>query len=232
MRCDQARQLFDAYLDGELSPALETELGAHRVRCPECRQALALLEVTGHVIESDREPVKIRAGFADRLLACMAPVKPHWSRSHRLRSGLYVTGPLAAAAVIALTFLGVFDGRGAKVAGKKEISPLAAPVEPSASYDESIVSRTVLNPGDGAEQALEEWAVRTRENLNAKLESGQSLQEYFDLTVLQWLDILNSRKETSGTESHFPGSDNLLQPEVPETGKEAGSAGKVDVEDL
>ena len=34
--CQNARQLFDRYLDGELTSSLHTELHAHRLNCSEC----------------------------------------------------------------------------------------------------------------------------------------------------------------------------------------------------
>ncbi|RME38576.1 MAG: anti-sigma factor, partial [Planctomycetota bacterium] len=54
MRCEDARQLFDAYLDGELSASLRTELKAHCVHCPACRHELAVMELACHLVASDR----------------------------------------------------------------------------------------------------------------------------------------------------------------------------------
>ena len=216
MRCEQARQLFDAYLDGELPPALATELGAHRVRCPECRRALALLEVSGHIVASDRDPITIREGFGDRLLACMETPAVRWTR--RVRRAMYVAGPLAAAAVIGLAFIGVFDRHDSKVAGEKV--EVDAPPEVIES-EQRGVGEAVRQPGAEAtsvdERALEEWTEQMRENVRAKIESGESLHDYFDLTVLQMLDILDSRKDGSAGEEHFPGADIRPQPAPDET---------------
>lgn len=211
MRCEQARQLFDAYLDGELSPALKTELGAHRVRCAQCRRALALLEVSGHVIQSDVDPVEVCEGFSDRLLACVETSQQRWT--HRTRRALYLAGPLAAAAVITLAFLGVFDGREPMVAGEKVEVPAAA--QPDPSIQPLVVEAEVDADADATlagEPPLEDWLARTRDNMSSKLESGQSLQRYMDLTILQWIDILNSATHTSAGESHLPGSDDRTQP--------------------
>ena len=121
MHCEQARQFFDAYLDGELSAQLATELGAHRVRCSDCRRTLALLEVSGHIVRSDEEPVALREDFSDRLLACMqATGHGVWSR---LRLKVYAAGLLAAAAIVVLAFVGMFDGGEPMVAGQKERAP-------------------------------------------------------------------------------------------------------------
>ena len=72
MNCEQARNLFDAYLDGELSQTLQAELGAHRVACDTCRHELALLEVAGDVMSADLDSGdKLGTAFSDRLLECV-----------------------------------------------------------------------------------------------------------------------------------------------------------------
>jgi hypothetical protein len=103
MHCEQARNLFDAYLNGELSPALETELAAHRLQCPDCRHELAMLEVVGHVVAADGDDEHtLDDAFTDRLMACLderriVPARPHW------RPLALWGGGLAAAAAIAIT---------------------------------------------------------------------------------------------------------------------------------
>jgi len=221
MRCEQARQLFDAYLDGELSGSLATELGAHRVKCPDCRRALALMEVSGHVIASDREPVALHGDFADRLLACTDSKSVRFR--DRLRRGLYIAGPLAAAAVVALAFLGAFD-RPAKFAGEKveTARPLAVPSPQEQSPEAG-------NRGASAnEDLLEEWFKETQDNWAAKRQSGESLQRQFELTISQMLDILRQAKDASPGADHFPGADG----EVPDSPPEPAPTDDEDVEDL
>ena len=104
MDCNQAKQLFDAFLAGELSVPLATELGAHRVSCADCRRALALLEITGHILATDEDPVRLKSNFTDRLLACVD--KPIGRFNRLMRRTIYIGGPMAAAAVVALAFLG------------------------------------------------------------------------------------------------------------------------------
>ena len=192
MHCEQARQLFDAYLDGELSPSLATELGAHRLRCADCRQALALLEVSGHILRSDRDPVQPSDDFTDRLLACVDSA-PSWRR--KVLNSIYIGGPLAAAAVIALAFVGVFDGkRPSQVAGVKQVATPSAvqstqpgkPIPPAAFVPVPTV--------DPAEQALGEYIDLTQQRMKDK---GDSVQRVLDLTVLQMLDILEEAKDRS-----------------------------------
>lgn len=203
MNCEHAQQLFDAYLDGELSTSLATELGAHRLRCSECRRALALLEVTGHVLASDVDIVELKEGFEDRLLACVGR-RTSWRQ--RFRKTLYVAGPLAAAAVIALAFLGAFDRNAGRWAGKKVQATDA--VELNRLWQE-------LDEDDGGESGqevdprateLDRWGKKMQENLKS----------FQDLTIYQWLDVLETAKDTSGVEDHYPGADPLGEPEPQE----------------
>ena len=206
MRCEQTRQLFDAYHDGELPPALATEFGAHLVQCSECRRAFALLEVSGHIIASSQDPVQLRGDFTDRLLACMDTGRTRWAL--RLRRAAYVAGPLAAAAVIALAFLGVFSRHETMVAGVKDVvdSPMMVEQDPSETTDDRPDGAT-REAQTANERALEEWLERTRQNVDAKKASGESLQRAFDMTILQLLDILDSAKEATPGKAHFPGAD-------------------------
>ncbi len=123
MRCEQASELFHPYLDGDLAPSLATELAAHCLQCPDCRQALALIEVTGHLIATDDEPVALDEGFTDRLMACLD--RPSSSRIVRFRRYVNIGAPIAAAAAIVLMLLGVFDQK-TMVAGSKEFAPSKA----------------------------------------------------------------------------------------------------------
>lgn len=127
MRCQQARQLFDAYLDGELSPSQVTELSAHRVKCASCRRELALMEVAGRVLSLSNEPARLSGDFTDRLLACVDDQSQR--PLLRFRKYLYVAGPLAAAAVVAFAVFGGFDRTvKSRVAGVKVERVQPAPV--------------------------------------------------------------------------------------------------------
>lgn len=217
MRCEQARQLFDAYLDGELSPTLATELGAHRVQCSECRRALALLEVSGHIIASDREPVRVGGEFSDRLLACMELRPGRWTL--RTRRMLYIGGPLAAAAVVALAFLGVFDRRSELVLGIQE-QGIAKPVDSSnpLENEDFFGQQPVSSTDDQAERALDEWIQQARENMASKRQSVESLHEMLelDLTILQRLDMLDQANEASTNDERLPTADLPSQSPPPE----------------
>jgi hypothetical protein len=204
MDCEQARQLFDAYLDRELPSRLATELGAHMVRCSECRRALALMQVAGHIIACDDDSASLDEGFSHRLLACMDTPKARWT--HRLRRVLYIGGPIAAAALIALAFLGVFDRGATRVAGEKESFGGGGVVAgtPPAVSDSAIEWPIAGEEEDPREEdPFAHWVDWMRQNIDKKRQSGEVLQE---LTIRQWLDILEEFEEASLDADHFPGA--------------------------
>lgn len=227
MDCRQARQLFDAYLDGELSPTLATELGAHRVHCAACRRELALLEVTGHIIASDRDEVLVEDDFTDRLLACMPAPRRHWLWQARRR--LYVAVPLAAAAVVALGFFGVFRGSssdvriaGMKVEADRELVDLL--VEPP----KAVAEPAAPNPDAAQVRELDEMFRRMRESLSAKKQAGESVQHFFDLSILQLLSIVDSVEPTSEDQAEG----NTDEDAVPENAYDDVPADDGEIEDL
>ena len=185
MRCEQARQLFDAYLDGQLSPSQGTELGAHRLQCAECRRALALLEVSGHILASDRDPVAVQDDFSDRLLACMDVRRARWIR--RIPRILYVAGPMAAAAVVALAFFGVFDSNrgGEDPDAWQDLDDMLK--ELGVAPDSSIAGDGEPSPGP--------WLTGVEGNVSAIQESGRVLRQLPE-TILQPLEQLRKAKDT------------------------------------
>lgn len=193
MRCADAEALFDAFLDGELSPALATELGAHRLRCPACRRKLALLEVAGQIIASDRESSRLPQDFEDRLLACVE--QPKLARSIWQYRTIRIGGPVAAAAVLALAAVGLLSGRDrGRVAGVVEQAPpVIADVDLSLLDEFAPAAAEQAQaelPPDGVTRALENWLERTQEDIGA-------VQGVFDLTIYQTLDILEEARRQS-----------------------------------
>jgi len=198
MHCEQAQQLFDAYLNGELPSSLVTELGAHRLSCANCRRELALLEVTGHIITSSQDDETLSGGFTQRLLSCMD--EPGLGVWRRWRRRLYVAGPLAAAAVVVLAFLGVFDRNDGQVAGRLEQNPAFVRIlngtnQPGDQSPSSSDSADFSQPPSN--RVLGEWMNRTQAEFDAKRKSGKSLQSAFDMTILQLLDIIEQSKQAT-----------------------------------
>ncbi|MEK6674519.1 MAG: zf-HC2 domain-containing protein [Planctomycetota bacterium] len=209
MYCEQARQLFDAYLDGELSPSQVTELSAHRARCADCRRSLALMEVAGHLLTADREAVQTSFDFTDRLLACVEV--PRVSRMRRFVRGLYIGGPLAAAAVVALAFLGVFDspGRRGRVLGQKEYRTpdlTSARRAPQTSKERDATTGQPEESSPKMEQVME----RVRQNMTTF--------EELNLTTLQWLEYLRDVRHMQGEQ---PGPASTGSPKEPKQDDDA-----------
>lgn len=191
MDCTQARQLFDAYLDGELTGSLKTELGAHRLRCADCRRELALLEVSGHIITSDRASESLSDGFTDRLLACMPQRRTNWYV--RYRRALYVATPLAAAALIAIAFSGTWwnPANENHVAGQI-VEANQDLLDKWADEDAGAVTgANNVSPADARAAELDKLFGQMKENIEIKKEAGESVQRFFNLSVIQLLDIVN-----------------------------------------
>lgn len=184
MTCIEARQLFDAYLDGELAPTLATELAAHRLMCADCRRTLALMEVSGHIIASDRREPAMANDFTDRLLACM---ETQGGGARRWTRWLCVGGPLAAAALVGIVMIGAFRGEPTKVAGWKETAPAA-----TLSLDEVVRGDEPTNAAapDPREAQLDAYLKQLRERVATKQQAGESVQAIFDLSIIQLMSIV------------------------------------------
>lgn len=185
MDCEQARNLFDAYLDGELSSALATELGAHRLQCPSCRQELALMEVAGHVVGAGTDEPALADGFTDRLLACIEPtVTAPRKRRHRI---IRIGGGLAAAACLTL-FVVYLTRPGEQVAGRSETPDgteltigAGEPPFPESPGPELEDARATL-------QQIEDTFRDTQQSSDSLLRFGQmTLLEMFDTLRLEAL---------------------------------------------
>lgn len=113
MNCREAKQLFDTYLDGDLSGPLVDELGAHRIECSHCRRSLDLLEVAGQVMATDADAPDVADDFTARVLLAAEELPPR--RSIAFRRLVYVGGSLAAAACVLL--VATLWMRGDSVAG-------------------------------------------------------------------------------------------------------------------
>jgi hypothetical protein len=131
--------------------------------------------------------------FTDRLLRCVEESRPTWAV--RLRRGVYVGGPLAAAAVIVLAFCGVFDrSRETKVAGVQAVNPGVVPaVGPSALA------------GARANLAFEDWLRQTGENIETGRRTGESLQQVLDGTLSDILELLENNADPDADLREHPG---------------------------
>lgn len=201
MRCEQAQELFDGYLDGDLSPTLTRELGAHQLSCPKCRQAIALIEVTGHILASNTEDEELDEGFTNRLLSCLERSRAGWPA--RFRLWFYVGGPLAAAAVVAFGFLGVFSRSDSQVAGRRAFAPtplfVAENPDAGGRSDETIV--------DSGETPLDRWIRDGMESAAGKDPDVDEQPRPIELTILQLFDVINEAMESEAVPEGSPGAE-------------------------
>jgi hypothetical protein len=99
MNCLDMEQLFDAYLDHQMSSSLRLEFDAHRLRCPVCQQKLAMLEACEQAIVGDRRQPELPPDFTQSVMARLASRRASGVR--RPRRGLWIAAAaLQAAAVI------------------------------------------------------------------------------------------------------------------------------------
>ncbi|RLB56728.1 MAG: hypothetical protein DRI34_08700 [Deltaproteobacteria bacterium] len=108
---------LDLYLDGELSPSRRARLEAHLEQCPQCRQSLEILGLTGSLlreaVEEETAAVDF-GGFDERVLQAARAERPlPRQRALALRLGnLLAARPLAwaAAAAVALVLALLLPG--------------------------------------------------------------------------------------------------------------------------
>lgn len=102
LTCRNVKQLHDAHVDGELGPAMNAEVHAHLLQCPECQRQVELLRACGDVIAQDESEPSLGADFASRILASLpSGLETRRARRHR-RIRMFAGASLPAAAAIAL----------------------------------------------------------------------------------------------------------------------------------
>lgn len=133
MNCTECEQLFDAYLDGQLSGSLRLEFDAHRLRCQRCQQTLAMLETVGFVLRNDEETPPLRDEFADhvmRRIHVRERIRPRVIRFPLRRVAIVAATMVQAAAVL---MIALFLAR----PPANPATPVTAPPVELATSDES-----------------------------------------------------------------------------------------------
>lgn len=102
MNCTECKQLFDAYLDGNLAGSLRLEFDAHRLRCRHCQQSLAMLEAVGDVLSSDPDVPPLSTDFSDRVIDGIRTPAPRTLRFPRRRVTIVAAALIQAAAVVSI----------------------------------------------------------------------------------------------------------------------------------
>jgi len=152
------------------------------------------------VLKADDEPVALDVAFTDRLMACMDAPRLRWPAPMRWMT--YVGAPLAAAAVVAMAFLGFFDG-----GGSGHVAGVTTSIE-SVLGEPPVPPVLIEAPSDRVEfkrtHPLDEWFSEVQSDTAAKRRDGQEIQDTLDLTILQLLDILEDAKK-DGASGRSPG---------------------------
>lgn len=162
--CQQARHLFDAFLDDELSPAMRTELHTHRLSCPDCSRELAVLEACADVVRTDlREPV-LHEDFTDRMMVAFAGRRAVPTYRWR-RIAVFAGSPLAAAAVLVFAFTAGFHN---PVPQQHRFKAVAEAVPEPIRTDMLIRANRTLTPAEQSEIARMEQ-LQTKDVLAAWL---------------------------------------------------------------
>ena len=133
MTCAEARALFSALVDDELSPAERAAVDAHLGGCAECRRELARFSSTVSMVRAlpaERAPV----GFVDRVVDTAHPVPWPQRLARRLFVPLRVKVPVQVAAVllVATTAVWVFQRTPELQQAARQEAPAAPTATPPA----------------------------------------------------------------------------------------------------
>ena len=182
MICSECEQLFDAYLDGQLAGSLRLEFDAHRLRCRQCQQELALLEAVGHAISSDSLTPELSAGFTDGVMQQLTQPAPQIVRWPWPRVAV-VVGALAQIAAVLVFALVWFSGphSGSRPPIVLEPPGNGGPNQPVFAYPFGRVSELWR----GAQSEVSEWkAVLNRPDAAAGATVAEASSEQSPLGAL------------------------------------------------
>lgn len=220
--CQHAHQLFDRYLDGELSASLQTELHAHRLNCSACQGELALLEACGDVIAMDRCEPQVSVSFTDRVV--LAQRGRHAVRPRRWRRMLWLAGsPMAAAASIAFTIAVISPParapqRPTAIRGIQEATPEGfRPASTNQSPDalRALASTPQMEPNkfvDSVDSFLAPIVERSKSTIDGTRRGAEELQLLMQLGVSRTNGDLIARWRAVQQEKAAPAGSRELDP--------------------
>lgn len=213
--CQHAHQLFDRYLDGELSASLQTELHAHRLSCTACQGELSLMEACGDVIAMDVCEPRMSTSFTDRVV--LAQRARQVRRPRRWGRMVWLTGsPMAAAASLAFTlFLIMPDGHTRKTAIKNGSQAAPAVVQEllqqggrKLTHAEQIeLARTPEMPAvNFVESLLAPVVERSRDTLDGTRRGAEEIELLLrmgfsntnEILVARWRSAQDSKSSAAG----------------------------------
>jgi hypothetical protein len=218
--CQDARQLFDRYLDGELSPSLQAELHAHQLSCSVCQSELAILEACGDVVLLDRCEPKLSASFTDRVMLARRAQLARPPR-RRLRTAVLVGSPVAAAASILLAVTLIMPsasnetktvvlGEGAVVAVSDASKALLGGGQDRTEQAQQELENTPQMPVG----FMEAWAASGVGQIQETLEGIRGTMDELELLLHQAAEVTNEKlaAQWQSTRPDSPAAENSADP--------------------
>jgi hypothetical protein len=211
MNCQQARNLFDAYLNGELSNGLATELAAHRLQCPACRHELALLEVAGHVMRADPDDPTPPADFMRRLMACLEAPRP--VPLYRRAKLIWAAGSVMAAAACVAFVVTLRSGPEERVKGARQEynGAVTTPEENGAPRKASADIDAVT---EAFQRRLEQETLNTHQAVSSLEKAGRR-------TILNTIQALQAKPEVEDVDRLEPPAEGANAPDDSRTAPDA-----------
>jgi hypothetical protein len=203
MNCQQARNLFDAYLNGELSDGLATELAAHRLQCSACRHELALLEVAGHVMSADPDDPTPPADFTRRLMACLEAPRP--VPLYRRAKLIWAAGSVMAAAACIAFVVTLHSGPEERVKGARQEynGPVTTPEANGAPRKAAADLDAVT---EAFQRRLEQETLNTHKAVHSLEQAGRR-------TILNTIEALQAKPGAEGVDQLEPPAEGAHAPD-------------------
>jgi hypothetical protein len=224
MNCKQAKNLFDAYLDGELSRDLGTELAAHRVGCASCRRELALMEVATQVVAGDDGGLGLGGDFTDRLLACIDTPERSWLARHRRT--ILTAAPLAMAACLTLVVFNPWHTE-----PDRGVLSVSVEIPDSGNQTTDTDSSEQRKPDDWL-LAPNPLMLQLEQNWQAHRESADDILRIGELNVIQILDLLGVERSDESKVDEQNRALEELRRNLSDDSTTSGSKSSSPIEDL
>lgn len=110
MNCREFEQLVGSYLDGDLAAALRLEFDAHRLRCVDCQQTLAVAEAVENTLALDDQVPELSDSFTDRVMDEVHAHQATRNRNRVLPLRIAVAGGMVLQAAAVLLFAIMLSG--------------------------------------------------------------------------------------------------------------------------
>jgi hypothetical protein len=231
--CAEARALFSALVDDELSPDDRAAANAHLAGCAECRRELERVSRTVSMVRA-LPPERAPAGFVDRVMTTVHPLP--WPRRLARRLfvpvGVKIPVEVAAVVMVATTALWVFQRTPElqQAARQEAPAPPVATPPPSPSTPSSDTvgpARSGLKDAARAPAAPEPTPPVAREpaaEAKEKSERADTIQPREMETRRAEGDTLGGAAASRAPQAPTPARENLAKQAAPRLSARAGQA--------